>query len=1039
MNTHARITAVLGATNTGKTHYAIERLLARKNGVIGLPLRLLAREVYDKAVRLKGKSACALITGEEKILPPHAQYFICTVEAMPMADILAGKFAAVVVDEIQMVTHPERGHIFCDRLLRARGTEETLLLGANTVRPIVEALVPEARYHTRERFSVLSYTGPTKITRLPKRTILVAFSANDVYAHAEIVRRHYGGAAVIMGGLSPRTRNAQALLYQSGEVDYLIATDAIGMGLNLDADHVAFAALRKFDGQRRRYLKAHEIGQIAGRAGRFRTNGSFGTTGRALPLDDDIAVQIENHDFEPIQSANWRSTQLDYTTPDALLESLAQNAPSPLLRRTAPVLDELVFERLLKFHDYKKVLNAPETVKHIWNLCQIPDFRNLGVEAHSRLVDELATHMRNHGDQVDDGFFQKAIARLNHTDGNIEILSSRLAAIRTWAYIANKTEWLRGEKKWIEPTRKVEDSLSDALHTKLVQRFVDRRTSALIKGMRRKTNMEIEIKPTGEVCAEGHQIGELNGLSFKIADGQNALEDKTLRAAAELAIGPEIDKKLIQIAGAEHGQFALNNQGEFVWGDNSIAKLAIGPSLLNPDVQLIGGELGSAALRTQAQARVKDYLRTEIGEKFADILALKTFIDDPNAFKPAKPLARLLYENAGIIRRSTVREIVNSADRQARNYIRGMGGRITTYFIFMQGLMRPGASRLMSLIFAFAWDKDGGGGGNPFLPRNGPSSTPAISGFSEAVLNRAGFTRQGPRIIRLDILETLFRMIRHGLKSEKYGEGQFRIAQQMMAALGCNYEDLRGVLKSLSYEPFMHTLSPEEYETEHAHYKPLKKYVPLSESEKAELIKRKQAEAAIPEQPSSNDDAAQPGEDDGAPISTAPASAQEATNPKPGPVQKVHKMRRKIVLDDYFPPPEFDADGKAITPTQIELWRHVKKRGRKAHDHKEGKNIRPTPRYAYQVGPNSRPSHTPPDGETVPAQKSRTKPMSRQEKIAKYTKLSQPKTSTKSGNAKPVKKNTEGHSKSKPIEDSPFAALAALKLDQNKKTGDKNE
>lgn len=410
----AHITAVLGATNTGKTHYAVERMLGRSSGLIGLPLRLLAREIYDRVVAEKGAPSCALITGEEKIIPTHARFFICTVEAMPMDDIKAGKFACVVIDEVQMMAHPGRGHIFTDRLLHARGTEETLFLGAETARPIIETLVPEARYVNRERFSVLSYAGHQKLTRLPKRTVIVAFSADEVYAIAELVRRQYGGVALVMGGLSPRTRNAQAALYQSGEVDFMVATDAIGMGLNLDVDHVAFASLRKFDGQKRRFLRASEIAQIAGRAGRFRSDGTFGTTGHSLPLDDDYVIRIENHYFEPLRSAEWRSTKLDFISSEALLDSLAASPPHNRLRRIAPAVDELALTRLLNVHEVKGQLKNPAEVKTLWDVCQIPDFRNLGPEAHARQLEDIFKEISNNAGKISDSYLVRNVNRLNY-------------------------------------------------------------------------------------------------------------------------------------------------------------------------------------------------------------------------------------------------------------------------------------------------------------------------------------------------------------------------------------------------------------------------------------------------------------------------------------------------------------------------------------------------------------------------------------------------------------------------------------------------
>ncbi|HHL42311.1 MAG TPA: ATP-dependent DNA helicase [Hellea balneolensis] len=1037
MNFPAQITAVLGATNTGKTHYALERMLARTTAVIGLPLRLLAREIYDKAVKIKGKSACALITGEEKIIPPHAQYFICTLEAMPMEDICAGKFACVVIDEIQLMNHPERGHVFTDRVIRARGTEETLLLGAQTARPLVEALVPNARYHSRERFSVLKYTGHAKITRLPKRTIIVAFNANDVYSHAELIRRHYGGAAVIMGGLSPRTRNAQAKLYQSGEVNYLIATDAIGMGLNLDADHVAFAALRKFDGERRRYLHAHEIGQIAGRAGRFRTNGSFGTTGRSLPLDEDIALRIENHEYEPLYGANWRNTALDFHSAHALLDSLAKPAPSPKLRRTAPVLDELVFERLIKFHDFTQVLHTPQAVKRVWDLCQLPDFRNLGVEAHSRLVDELYTHMNSQGGGIHDAYFEAAIARLNHTEGNIDILSARLAAIRTWAYIANKPDWLISKKNWVEPTRKVEEALSDALHTKLMQRFVDKRTSALIKGMRRKTDMEIEIKPDGVVSAEGHVIGQLNGLDFKVDDSQNQLEDKTLRAAAELALAPEIDKRLIEIAGADHGQFSLNSRGEFLWGQDAVARLAVGTSLLAPDVELIGGALGSSVLCDQAAGRIRDYLRTEIADKFEQVLAVKSFIDDPTSFKGAKPLLRVLYENAGIIRRNPYRDLIRETDNAARGYIYNLGGRITKYFVYMEGLMKPGASRLASLIFAYAWDKDGGGNATPFLPKDGPSSIPNQEQFTETVLNRCGFSRYGPRIIRMDILENLLRMIWHARDEKRYGRGRFRISQHMMSVLGCNYEDMREVLMRLEYQPFDYELTPEEFAEEDKYYSG-KKLNPNRHPELAKKIK------VLEEPPTET--SAEPPEEPTPPVAAQSTQAETIPPHKKGmsamgqPVRQVHKKRRPIVLADYYPPPEYDEYGNAITPTHIELWRlnNRKRHNRNPQDGNRQSAYKKGTGFAYQAGPKNKPYTTRSSSPSMATPtKKRAKPMSKQDKIARYANItSKLKSPVDAKGPQPKTSKSGKNDTSTPADDSPFAALAALKFDKDKKSKD---
>lgn len=618
----AHITAVLGSTNTGKTHYAVERMLARASGVIGLPLRLLAREIYDRVVAEKGKQACALITGEEKIVPPYANYFVCTTEAMPMLDIQAGKFASVAIDEVQMVEHKERGHVFTDRLLNARGTEETLMLGAETVRPIIEALVPKARFVNRERFSVLSYSGHTKLTRLPKRSVIVAFSADEVYAIAELVRRNYGGAALVMGGLSPRTRNAQAELYQSGEVDYMVATDAIGMGLNLDADHVAFASLRKFDGQKKRFLRASELAQIAGRAGRFRRDGSFGTTGQCLPLDDDIVARIENHDFAPLRYAEWRHTDLDFSSADTLLNSLATPPPNKMLRRVAPVPDEIALERLLKHDEVTRYLVRPSDIDQLWQVCQIPDFRNLGPEAHARLLEDIFITLNENDGQFPNDYLERNIKRLEIIEGGTDILSSRLSSIRTWTYIAHKPAWVKNCNDWINRTRQVEDNLSDALHEKLVLRFVDRRTSALLKGIGANTRMDATVTEAGEVIAEGHTIGHLEGLLFVPDATTTDVEAKTLQKTALLSLAPEIDRRLTQISGCNQDAFKLSDGGEILWDSSPIAKLIAGNELLKPRLELVGGKLGNPVLCDLAIGRVRDFLTNEINQKFESRFAL---------------------------------------------------------------------------------------------------------------------------------------------------------------------------------------------------------------------------------------------------------------------------------------------------------------------------------------------------------------------------------------------------------------------------------
>ena len=902
MNYMSHITAVLGATNTGKTHYAVERMCARSSGVIGLPLRLLAREVYDKICRIKGPQSCALITGEEKIIPPHARYFVCTVEAMPMGEITAGKFACVVIDEVQMMAHKERGHIFTDRVLRARGNEETLLLGADTVYGLLHNLIPKIRFVTRERFSVLSFTGHTKLNRLPKRSVIVAFSIPEVYALAELIRRHYGGAALVMGALSPRTRNAQAALYQSGEVDYLVATDAIGMGLNLDADHVAFASLRKFDGQRKRYLYASEIAQIAGRAGRFRKDGSFGTTGNCLPIDNDVVARIENHHFTPLQKVEWRNTTLDFSSLEALQNSLAKPPQQNGLRRIAPPPDEMVLTQLINIYAVNAAIKTPKDVKLLWEICQIPDFRNLGPEAHMRLLENIFTSLTNNTFGLAHDYLENNINRLDHIEGSVDILSSRLSSMRTWAYIAHKASWVKNTDMWVNHAKSVEERLSDALHNKLVAQFVDRRTSALLKGIGAKTRMDVTITDAGMVMAEGHMIGRLTGLLFTASETQGELDTKAVHATAAIALAPEIDRRFTQITGCPHDALTLSDQGEIIWNNSPIAKLVTGKTLLNPKIEIIGGELGSAVLREQAFARASDYLRTEITQKFENLNALKTFCDDPDSHQDARPLAHILYENHGMVERLQHLQLIKDTDQTARGYLRNMSVQIAYHHVFLRDMLKPASARLLSIFYAYAWDKDGGGNTTPFLPANGMASTPDDKTYPETSLNKAGYTRKGPRIIRFDILARLAQML---MQATKEVDGKpFRIAQEMMALLGCSYDDFEGVLEGLGYKKIVTPLDTHEQEQE---AKALHEFVALL----------KQAGKGTP---TTNTDGAK----------TETASDNSKQTPAKDKGKKNHWQSSLTI---YRPRPECAEDSSLIVPTSIDLWQfNFKKRPFKAKE-----------------------------------------------------------------------------------------------------------
>ena len=795
--------AILGPTNTGKTHYAVERMLGHSSGVIGLPLRLLAREVYDRIVLQKGKSACALITGEEKIIPPYANYYVCTVEAMPMEK----RFAFLAVDEVQLMGNHERGHIFTDRVLYARGMEETLFLGAETARPVLATLVPKIKFEHRERFSVLNYSGPAKITRLPKRSVIVAFSSAEVYALAELIRRYRGGAAVVMGGLSPRTRNAQADLFQSGDVDFLVATDAVGMGLNLDTDHVAFAGLTKYDGRRRRYLTPMEAGQIAGRAGRFRNDGTFGTTGECPPIDEDLVKRIEAHDFEPMHYAEWRNSDLDFTSLQTLMTTLHAPRPEKRLRRIKGADDEAALERLMAIDEVSNTIHTRAQVKQLWDVCQIPDFRNLTIDTHVKLLQDIYRMLLIGGGKLADDFMAKRIERCDDIMGGVDSLSSRLAHIRTWTYCASKSNWMIDKNHWVNVAREVEDRLSDALHASLTERFVDRRTRKLLKGIGAKAYMNATIKDNGDVYVDDVLIGQLNGLSFKIDAATTGIEAKALEAMAAQSVGPEIDRRLTSLCSGTHQIFTLSDAGQILWGGQVVGKIAPSGSVFTPDAMLVGAQLGNETLRRLAEDRMREFLRAETALLLTPLTALKDFCESETATPEAKGFAYILLENHGAVERFPHLKTIRALEADTRRELRGLGITFGQYNVFMNEMLRPKPARLLSLLNAFG----AGGDKKPFIPFAGVTSIPntgvlSSENFSQSAMALAGYKAVGPRIIRFDILNRLAFMIRDAqaqFKAEAIAGNhgvKFQLMQEMLALLGCGYEDAEAVLTALRFK-----------------------------------------------------------------------------------------------------------------------------------------------------------------------------------------------------------------------------------------------
>jgi len=747
MAARAPVRAVLGPTNTGKTHLAIERMLGHASGMIGLPLRLLAREVYDRVVKAKGEASAALITGEEKIVPETARYFICTVEAMPLDR--AVEFLAI--DEIQVARDLDRGHVFTDRILHARGFGETMLLGADTMRPMIRKLLPDAEIIHRERLSTLAYVGGKKITKLPKRSAVVAFSAEEVYAIAELLRRHRGGAAVVMGALSPRTRNAQVALYQNGEVDFLVATDAIGMGLNMDVDHVAFASRRKFDGHTWRDLRADEIAQIAGRAGRFTTDGAFGETGECAQFDEEIVERVEAHEFETIEAVQWRNEALKFTSVAALVASLEKPPQRPGLLRVRGADDEMVLKHLGDDADIADRVRTPQHVERLWEICQLPDFRKLSSDEHVRLAGRFAGYILSPKGRVPSEWIKAEVDKLDRTEGDLDALQSRLAHVRTWTYAASRSDWLEDAEDWRVRTRAVEDKLSDALHEALTQRFIDRRTSALLKGLKREEALLAGISEDGEVSVEGHFVGRLEGLEFKpdprISSG---LEGRAVRNAALRALRPVVTQRLAHISMADDAEIVLSRDGRIRVDGAAVAKLVAGAPVLKPRVELIGAESAATMERDIAHERLELWLARKVAHDLRPLVALENAWRDGRLPPDARGLAFRLIENAGALNRAS--EDIDHVTDPSRAILQRHGVRIGAHTIYMPALIKPRAAQTLALL----WHSAHPGELHAVLTaRPGALSMPFDRARTWSEYVAAGYRPCGRVAVRVDLVERL--------------------------------------------------------------------------------------------------------------------------------------------------------------------------------------------------------------------------------------------------------------------------------------------
>ncbi len=777
------ITAVLGPTNTGKTHYAIERMLAHRTGVIGLPLRLLAREVYDRIVALRGPSVVALVTGEERIVPPRTKYWVCTVEAMPVgigADFLA-------VDEVQLCADPDRGYIFTDRLLNARGQSETLFLGADSMRGRIASLIPEAQFMRRDRLSKLSYSGEKKISRMPPRSAIVAFSVDNVYAIAELLRRQKGGAAVVMGALSPRTRNAQVELYQNGDVDYLVATDAIGMGLNLDINHVALAGTSKFDGRRHRYLHPNELAQIAGRAGRFTTDGTFGVTGEAAPLEPEWVDAIENHRFASIKKLQWRSSRLEFGTPDALIRSLEQVSDHEELIRAREADDLATLKLLWGMPEIKDKIDSGPDVRQLWDVCQVPDFRKISASEHADICQKLFDFMHD-GGRIPTDWLAAQVKKIDKTAGDIDALSKRLAFIRTWTYVAQRKDWVADAAHWRDETRAVEDRLSDALHEALTQRFVDRRTSVLLRRLKQKEALVADVNENGEVTVEGHFIGKLEGFRFQLDPSASTEEAKTLRATAIAALQPAFNLRSDKFYNAPDTEMDITEQGGLMWGEYAVGKLVAGADALSPAVEPFVDEEAGPEVAEKVRRRLSHFIDRRITAQFEPLLALK---NDETLTGMARGVAFRIVEAMGVLPRAEVAEDIKGLDQDQRGLLRKHGVRFGQFTIFQQLMLKPAPTRLRLVL----WSLTAGLQEFPEAPPPGLVTVPAVKDAPEGYYAHAGYRLAGDRAIRIDMLERLADMIRG--QDTRAG---FEANPDMLSITGLTLEQFANLMEGLGYK-----------------------------------------------------------------------------------------------------------------------------------------------------------------------------------------------------------------------------------------------
>ncbi|MGB3806847.1 MAG: helicase-related protein, partial [Erythrobacter sp.] len=762
-------------------------MCAHSSGMMGFPLRLLAREVYDRVRAIKGDDAVALITGEQRIEPKNARYFCCTAEAM---DRTGGGHAFVALDEAQIGADPERGHIFTDRLLNARGREETMILGSATLEPIVRKLIPRAEMVERPRFSTLTHAGSAKLSRLPPRSAVVAFSIEQVYAMAEALRRFRGGAAVVMGALSPETRNRQVELFQNGEVDYIVATDAIGMGLNLDLDHVAFAALSKYDGRRKRRLTPAEMAQIAGRAGRHQRDGSFGTltgggtrSGAPLEFSDEEIFAIEEHRFAPITHLYWREAEPRFDSLSILIDDLEAPPDGEALRRAPEAIDLAVLKRLAS-ESIGDTIRGSANVRRFWEACSLPDFRQVGVDPHARFVARLWQDLRE--GYIGADFVAARIAELDRTQGDIDTLQGRIAAIRTWAYICQRPDWVLARDEMAARARGVEAKLSDALHARLTERFVNRRTTILMKSLGQDGSaLPVALEPDGALSVEGENIGRLEGFRFAVDPGSGLADRKMLLAAGEKALPGLLVQRAEALVESGLGELAIEG-GKLTWNGHTLADIVVPDDFGAPRLVL---DRDVAKLPEAAKSKLETALGTWLQEKLQPLEPLRKLAQaarDPEAGSEARALLITLVEARGVIAREKAG--LEHLPKTLRPYLRRLGVTFGALDVFAPALLKPAPRRL---LHALALDSR-------------PLQEQMLPTLPQDRAVPVGYRPAGTQLIRVDLAEKILRAAFEARAGTGKGRGasrtpRFRLDLSLPVSIGLEAENACRLLGSAGF------------------------------------------------------------------------------------------------------------------------------------------------------------------------------------------------------------------------------------------------